>query len=158
MPDLRGDAPVRRRDFEKGLVDHQEAAALPFLLGEREQRVPGSDPAIRIVRVDDDGEIGTCEGSEVGHVLDPVADQRRDARMLRIGRAEDRGAAEAHARLLAQAAYRLPGARNWRVAPLGGLSQENEIILLGPAEAPIAVLRKRYRFRLAAKAPRSADL
>jgi primosomal protein N' (replication factor Y) (superfamily II helicase) len=72
--------------------------------------------------------------------------------------AEDRGAAEAHARLLAQAAYRLPGAKTWRVAPLGGLRQENEIILLGPAEAPIAVMRKRYRFRLAAKAPRSADL
>jgi primosomal protein N' (replication factor Y) len=72
--------------------------------------------------------------------------------------AEDRGAAEAHARALAQAAHRLPAAKTWRVAPLGGLRQENEIVLLGPAEAPIAVLRKRYRFRLAAKAPRSADL
>jgi primosomal protein N' (replication factor Y) (superfamily II helicase) len=72
--------------------------------------------------------------------------------------AEDRGAAEAHARALAQAAHRLPGAKNWRVAPLGGHPGENEIILLGPAEAPIAVVRKRYRFRLAAKAPRSADL
>ena len=51
-----------------------------------------------------------------------------------------------------------PGAKNWRVAPLGGQPHENEIILLGPAEAPIAVLRKRHRFRLAAKAPRSADL
>jgi primosomal protein N' (replication factor Y) (superfamily II helicase) len=72
--------------------------------------------------------------------------------------AEDRGAAEAHARALAKAAHRLPAAKTWRVAPLGGRRQENEIILLGPAEAPIAVLRKRYRFRLAAKAPRSADL
>ena len=34
--------------------------------------------------------------------------------------AEDRGAAEAHARALARAAHRLPGAKNWRVAPLGG--------------------------------------
>jgi primosomal protein N' (replication factor Y) (superfamily II helicase) len=72
--------------------------------------------------------------------------------------AEDRGAAEAHARALAQAAHRLPQGQNWRVAPLGGQPHENEIILLGPAEAPIAVLRKRHRFRLAAKAPRSADL
>jgi primosomal protein N' (replication factor Y) len=72
--------------------------------------------------------------------------------------AEDRGAAEAHARALAQAAHRLPGAKTWRVAPLGGQREENEIVLLGPAEAPIAVLRKRHRFRLAAKAPRSADL
>jgi primosomal protein N' (replication factor Y) len=72
--------------------------------------------------------------------------------------AEDRGAAEAHARALARAAHRLPAAKNWRVAPLGGQARDNEIILLGPAEAPIAVLRKRHRFRLAAKAPRSADL
>ena len=72
--------------------------------------------------------------------------------------AEDRGAAEAHARALARAAHRLPGDKNWRVAPLGGEPHENEIVLLGPAEAPIAVLRKRHRFRLAAKAPRSADL
>ena len=72
--------------------------------------------------------------------------------------AEDRGAAEAHARVLARAAHRLPGDKSWRVAPIGGEPGENEIVLLGPAEAPIAVLRKRHRFRLAAKAPRSADL
>ena len=72
--------------------------------------------------------------------------------------AEDRGAAEAHARMLARAAHSLPGTKAWRVAPLGGQPQENEIILLGPAEAPIAVVRRRHRFRLAAKAPRSADL
>jgi primosomal protein N' (replication factor Y) len=50
-----------------------------------------------------------------------------------------------------------PGER-WRIAPLGGAPEPDEIVLLGPAEAPIAVLRKRHRFRLAAKAPRSADL
>jgi primosomal protein N' (replication factor Y) (superfamily II helicase) len=72
--------------------------------------------------------------------------------------AEDRGAAEAHARALARAAHRLPEGKNWRVAPLGGRPQADEIVLLGPAEAPIAVVRKRHRFRLAAKAPRSADL
>src|ERR1700729_2690159 len=43
--------------------------------------------------------------------------------------AEDRGAAEAHARALAQAAHRLPGAKTWRVAALGGQRHENEIIL-----------------------------
>ena len=72
--------------------------------------------------------------------------------------AEDRGAAEAHARALARAAHGLPEGKGWRVAPLGGQPRDNEIVLLGPAEAPIAVLRKRHRFRLAAKAPRSADL
>ena len=29
-----------------------------------------------------------------------------------------------------------PGAKNWRVAPLGGQAHEKEIILLGLAEAP----------------------
>ena len=72
--------------------------------------------------------------------------------------AEDRGAAEAHARALARAAHGLPEGKNWRVAPLGGQPGDNEIVLLGPAEAPIAVVRKRHRFRLAAKAPRAADL
>ncbi len=72
--------------------------------------------------------------------------------------AEDRGAAEHHARALARAAHALPEGKGWRIAPLGGQPQDGEITLLGPAEAPIAVLRKRHRFRLAAKAPRSADL
>ncbi len=72
--------------------------------------------------------------------------------------AEDKGAAEAHARALARAAHRLPAGKGWKVAPLGGQPRGDEIVLLGPAEAPIAVLRKRHRFRLAAKAPRAADL
>ncbi len=92
-------------------------------------------------------------------------DERRRGRLPPFGRlaaiivsAEDRGAAEAHARALARAAHGLPEAKGWRVAPLGGQPRDNEIVLLGPAEAPIAVLRKRHRFRLAAKAPKSADL
>jgi primosomal protein N' (replication factor Y) len=72
--------------------------------------------------------------------------------------AEDRGAAEAHARALARAGHGLPEGKGWRVAPLGRHPRDDEIVLLGPAEAPIAVLRKRHRFRLAVKAPRSADL
>jgi primosomal protein N' (replication factor Y) (superfamily II helicase) len=72
--------------------------------------------------------------------------------------AEDRGAAEAHARALARTAHSMPVGKGWRVAPLGGPPRDDEIALLGPAEAPIAILRRRHRFRLAAKAPRSADL
>ena len=72
--------------------------------------------------------------------------------------AEDRGAAEAHARALARTAHAMAEGKGWKVAPLGGQPRADEIVLLGPAEAPIAVLRKRHRFRLAAKAPRSADL
>ncbi len=70
----------------------------------------------------------------------------------------DRGGAEAHARALARAAFSLAPADRWRLAPIGGELQEGEILLLGPAEAPIAMLRGRHRFRLLVKAPRSADL
>jgi len=71
---------------------------------------------------------------------------------------EDRGAAEAHARVLARTAHSLPPGRGWRVAPIGGAPEADEITLLGPAEAPIAMLRGRHRFRLALKAARSVDL
>ncbi len=71
---------------------------------------------------------------------------------------KDAGATEAHARALARAAYSLPAGDTWRLAPAGGLPSEREITLLGPAEAPIAVIRGRHRFRLLVRAPRSADL
>ena len=93
-------------------------------------------------------------------------DQRRRGGLPPFGRlaaiivsAEDRGAAEAHAR---DAGARRPwpawGQNLARRAARRATPQDNEIILLGPAEAPIAVVRKRHRFRLAAKAPRTADL
>ena len=46
----------------------------------------------------------------------------------------------------------------WQLAALGGLPHEEEISLLGPAEAPIAIIRGRHRFRLLVRAPKSADL
>jgi len=69
----------------------------------------------------------------------------------------DRPSAETHARALARAAHEAP-AGNWTIAPAGGLSQEGDTIVLGPAEAPIAMVRGRHRFRLLVKAPRSSDL
>jgi len=72
--------------------------------------------------------------------------------------AKDAGAAEAHARALTRAAHSLPATERYRVAALGGLPEEGEILVLGPAEAPIALVRGRYRFRLLIKAPRNADL
>jgi primosomal protein N' (replication factor Y) len=72
--------------------------------------------------------------------------------------AKDAGAAESHARALARAAHSLPATERYRVAALGGLPEESEILVLGPAEAPIALVRGRYRFRLLVKAPKSADL
>jgi primosomal protein N' (replication factor Y) len=72
--------------------------------------------------------------------------------------AKDAGAAEAHARALARAAHSLPATGRYRVAALGDLPEAGEILVLGPAEAPIALVRGRYRYRLLVKAPKSADL
>jgi primosomal protein N' (replication factor Y) len=70
----------------------------------------------------------------------------------------DRGGAEAHARALARAAFSFAPTERWRLAPIGGELQDGEMLLLGPAEAPIAMVRGRHRFRLIVKAPRKADL
>ena len=56
--------------------------------------------------------------------------------------------AENHARSLARAAFGLSGDG----------SVYADISTLGPAEAPVAVVRGRHRFRLLLKAPRSADM
>jgi primosomal protein N' (replication factor Y) (superfamily II helicase) len=72
--------------------------------------------------------------------------------------AKDAGLAESHARALARTAHSLPATERYRVAALGGLPEEGEILVLGPAEAPLALLRGRFRFRLLVKAPRRADL
>jgi primosomal protein N' (replication factor Y) len=55
--------------------------------------------------------------------------------------AGDRHAAEGYARQLAAAAPR-----------------QEEVRVLGPAEAPVAVVRGRHRFRLLVKSPRAFDL
>ena len=93
------------------------------------------------------------------------AGQRRRGGLPPFGRlaavivsGEDRGAAEAHARALARTAHAMPEGKGWRLAPIGGTIEDGEITLLGPAEAPIALLRGRHRFRLAVKAPRGVDL
>ena len=48
---------------------------------------------------------------------------------------------------------RLRRARSRRAAP-----QRRDVRVLGPAEAPIAVVRGRHRFRLLVKSPRGFDL
>jgi len=91
--------------------------------------------------------------------------QRRRAGLPPFGRlaalivtGHDRVSAEAHARALVNAAHALPANEKWRLAPLGAEPGPNDIAMLGPAEAPIAVIRGRHRVRLLVRAPRSADL
>ncbi|HTJ02552.1 MAG TPA: primosomal protein N' [Methylovirgula sp.] len=92
-------------------------------------------------------------------------EQRRRASLPPFGRlaalivsAKDRAAAEDHARALVRTAFALPPNSKWKLAPIGGLPQDDDIALLGPAEAPIAIIRGRHRYRLLVRAPRSADL
>ena len=91
--------------------------------------------------------------------------QRRAAGLPPFGRlaalivsGKDAAAAEAHARALARAAHTLPASGGWTLTAAGALPKPHELMLLGPAEAPIAVIRGRHRFRLLVKAPRATDL
>ena len=70
----------------------------------------------------------------------------------------DHNAAQAYARALAHAAFGMAPAERWSLAPAGGLPAKDDCVLLGPAEAPIALLAGRHRFRLLVKAPRGADM
>jgi primosomal protein N' (replication factor Y) (superfamily II helicase) len=91
--------------------------------------------------------------------------QRRRAGLPPFGRlaalivsGKDSASAEVFARALARAAYALSPSEGFVLAQAGALPKTNELSLLGPAEAPIAVIRGRHRFRLLVRAPRSADL
>ncbi len=63
----------------------------------------------------------------------------------------DKAAAEAHGRALARTALQLIDAARPE-------DRWDGVSLLGPAEAPIALIRGRHRFRLLARGPREADL
>ncbi len=66
----------------------------------------------------------------------------------------DRAKAEAHGRALARAGFDAIATLATEPAHENGA----KIDIFGPSEAPIAMIRGRYRFRLLVKAPRSADL
>ncbi|MFZ3350924.1 MAG: primosomal protein N' [Xanthobacteraceae bacterium] len=64
---------------------------------------------------------------------------------------EDKHEAEAYARALARAPPKVEGA-------LPGDATGNDVRVLGPAEAPLALVRGRHRLRLLVKSPRAFDL
>ncbi len=91
--------------------------------------------------------------------------QRRRATLPPFGRlaaivvsGPDFAGTQAHARALAQASALLPPSDRWTLAAAGGLPSEDDLVVWGPAEAPIAVIAGRHRFRLLVRAPRRADL
>jgi len=72
--------------------------------------------------------------------------------------AGEAAAAEQHARALVKAAHSLPPDPVFPLAREGIALEGEGIVLLGPAPAPIMVIRGRHRYRLLIKAPRGADL
>lgn len=96
---------------------------------------------------------------------DEEIEQRRRAGLPPFGRmaalivsATDRALAEGHARALLRAAYALPQNERWNLARAGSMPDGESMIILGPAEAPILMVRGRYRYRLLVKAPRACDM
>ena len=92
-------------------------------------------------------------------------EQRRRAMLPPFGRlaalivsGKDRAETEQQARALVRAAHSLPASQRWKLTRPGDLPAEGDVTILGPAEAPILLVRGRYRYRLLVKAPRSADL
>ena len=92
-------------------------------------------------------------------------DRARRARLPPFGRlaavivsGSDRNATEVYARALARAACLPPDGPGWSVAAPGALPGEDDIVVFGPAEAPIAMVRGKHRFRLLIKAPRKANI
>ncbi|MBM3607642.1 MAG: primosomal protein N' [Alphaproteobacteria bacterium] len=92
-------------------------------------------------------------------------EQRRRAGLPPFGRmaalivsASDRTLAETHARALLRAAYALPDNERWRLTRASAMPDGESIVILGPAEAPILMVRGRYRYRLLVKAPRTMDM
>lgn len=71
---------------------------------------------------------------------------------------KDRASAETHARALVRAAHQLPRTARFRLARAGEVPDADDAVILGPAEAPVAVVRGRHRFRLLVKSPRQADM
>jgi len=67
---------------------------------------------------------------------------------------EDRGLAEAHARALIGAAHLLAPSELWDFSP----GSDKSVQIFGPAEAVVAMVRGRYRFRLLVKATRRVDI
>ena len=58
--------------------------------------VLADDPPVRIVRIDDDGEVGVPQLADVGDLCRGVPDEARDTNMLGIGRAQHRGTPGRH--------------------------------------------------------------
>ena len=77
----------------KASSTRQQAAAPPQTIGEGEQGVPAVDASIGVVGIDDNGNAGLGELADLGDLDHFMAGKLGRARVLRVGRRQDRGAA-----------------------------------------------------------------
>ena len=73
----------------KDFVDDENSAALMQIVRQAQQRPLLDDTSVRIVRIDQDGEIGVAKLVDVGGFGHGMARQRRCTSMLRVGRSQD---------------------------------------------------------------------
>jgi len=90
---LVGDAHAVWADIHEGLIDQEQAAAPAQTIGEGEQGVPAVDASIGVVGIDDNGNAGLVELADLCDLDHFMAGKLGRARVLRVGRRQDRGAA-----------------------------------------------------------------
>ena len=95
-PNFGGEARAGRADIHERFVDHEHAAARAQFFGKRDQSVRGVEPAVGIVGVGDDNEVGIAGIADLAHGFHAMSGERRGAGKLGIGRFQDGGAAGPH--------------------------------------------------------------
>src|SRR5690606_12560754 len=83
--DIRREALGAGTDIHEGLVDDQQTALAAQVSGQPQQVVAGANMPVRVVRVDDDGEVGVEQGIEVPHLRNRMSDNGSRSRMFGIG-------------------------------------------------------------------------
>ena len=98
LVDIAGKAFGARADIHEGFVDDQQPALGAQRPGKLKQSFALDDAPVRIVGIDDDGEVGVGQSLEVVDLRRRMAGDRRCPRMFGIGRPEHQRLAGAHQR------------------------------------------------------------
>src|SRR5260370_6216401 len=87
-----------RSDLHERFVDGENATPGAQIVRQRQQPLFRDDAAIRIVRIDDHGEVNCAQLIDVADIDDGMPGEGRGPRMLGIGRTENARAAGGHER------------------------------------------------------------
>src|SRR5215472_5967781 len=87
-----------RPDIHERFVDGENATLGAQIVRQSQQPLFRDDAAIRIVRIDDNGEVNCAQLIDVADIRDRMPGEGRGPRMLGIGRTENAGATGGHER------------------------------------------------------------